>query len=244
MQGMYRESPGRPSPSGPRYGHVLRRSCSRAPDVTPCRRAARARGARVLGLIHGLGLRGVEVKALWLGVVDVRPAVGELDGGCVGQLLIDRVVAAHEIPLLLAAELRTSSSATRSSGYYVRRYREIYEELPYSTTIEFADRGPSIYYAEPEGFDLITTDPQAVDEPDDSSCGAQARALERLCLSRCPGLHALYASTQQHCVRPCAAWVRPRVWHGACVPAGLPARELHAFGMHSVLNPRDALHDA
>ena len=137
-------------------------------------RAARARSAQDIGLIHGLGHRGAEVKALRLGVVGVGPAVGERDCGCAKQLLVDRAVAADVNPLLRVAEVRTRST-TQSSGYYVRRYREIYEELPYSTTLGFADRGSSIYNAGPEGFDVITPDPQTVDEPDISNAAGRKR---------------------------------------------------------------------
>ncbi len=56
----------------------------------------------------------------------------------------------------------------------MRCYHAIYEELPYATTIEFANRGSDIYYAKPEGFDLNTTEPKAVDKPQDSSA-ARAR---------------------------------------------------------------------
>lgn len=58
---------------------------------------------------------------------------------------------------------------------YVRRYRRIYEELPVCTTLDFAERGPAIYYAEPEGYDLITEEPRDDSDGDGSSAAGRKR---------------------------------------------------------------------
>jgi len=61
------------------------------------KRASLRPAARVVRLVHGLGVRSDEVEALWLSVVDAWPAVGELDRGAVGQLLVDLAVAADVV---------------------------------------------------------------------------------------------------------------------------------------------------
>ena len=65
---------------------------------------------------------------------------------------------------------------------YVRRYREIYDALCKVSNMEFAERGPRIYYEDAVGYVLITREPQdACDAAsEDDRAGQELTTRKRL----------------------------------------------------------------
>ena len=65
---------------------------------------------------------------------------------------------------------------------YVRRYREIYDALSKVSNLEFAERGPRIYYEDAAGYALITREPQDASDASsvDDSAGQGRKRRKRL----------------------------------------------------------------
>ena len=65
---------------------------------------------------------------------------------------------------------------------YVRRYREIYDALCKVSNMEFAERGPRIYYEDAAGYALISGEPQDASDASsrDDSAGQGRKRRKRL----------------------------------------------------------------